>query len=327
MSTPIVAGNMVYVGTGKSGILNRNLLLKIKFFRRNVWGAPEGDEIAAVDLRTGALRWTYHTVGENMPSPVYDRGRLVFANGDRHAYALRADTGKVLWSTDVGGFSTMASAVMAGKAVVVGVCTHGMRESYAVALDSSTGKILWKSPYGHCDGAPAYADGKVFVSSLQPAKDRLMGKTIIAALDANTGKPVWVYRAPKFGLWSFVASDEATIAGTYAAGTYYQAAPFTDEILAFDGASGKLRWSFHTSAPVKMSPVISKGRLYVGDTVGLLYTLEARTGKLIELRAFRQPFTTSPPVIAGNKLIVVNGMSVNAIPLSGKPSFMETTTG
>jgi len=154
-----------------------------------------------------------------------------------------------------------------------------------------------------------------------------MGKTVIAALDANTGKPVWVYRAPKFGLWSFVASDEATIAGTYASGMYYQPAPFTDEILAFDASSGNVRWSFHTSAPVKMSPVIKNGRLYVGDTVGLLYTLDARSGKLIELRAFRQPFTTSPPVIAGNKLIVVNGMSVNAIPLSGKPSFMETTAG
>lgn len=324
MSTPIVAENMVFIGTGKSGILKRGFLLKMRFPGKSVWGVPGGDEIAAFDLRTGAVRWTYHTVGEDMPSPVYDDGRLIFANGDWHAYALRADTGRQLWSTDVGGVSTMASAVVAGKAVVVGVCTRGMRQSWAVALDRSTGTILWKSPYGHCDGAPAYADGKVFVSSLMPGDKRLVGRTVVAALDANTGKSVWVYRAPKLGLWSIFASDEAAIAGTYAYGTFYQPAPFTDEIIAFNAANGNVRWTFHTSGPVKMSPVITNGRVYVGDTVGLLYTLDARTGRLIELRAFRQPFTASPPVIAGNKLIIVNGPSVKAIPLAGKPSLTET---
>lgn len=327
MSTPIVAGNTVYVGTGKNGELNKNLLQRLRFAGKDVWGVPQGDEVAAFDLHTGQRRWTYRTVGEDMPSAVYDRGRLIFANGDWHAYALRADTGKQLWSTDVGGVSTMSSAVMAGRNVVLGVCTDGINKSSAVALDPVTGKIVWRSPYGHCDSAPAYGDGKVFVSSVEPAKQKYVGRTVVAAIDANTGRTLWSYRSPTPGLWSIVASDESAIAGTYVNGTYYQAAPLNRKLFAFDGATGKIRWSFDTAGPVKMSPVIAGGRLYVGDTVGVLYTLDAKTGALLELRPFKKPFTTSPPILAGNSLFVVNGTSVYALPLSGEVRFADNAGG
>ena len=131
MSTPIVAGTTVYVGTGTNTNLVRtlrthfsvrNVLLKLQFGNEELWGIPQGDEVAAFDLHTGALRWKHRTLGEDMPSAVYDGGRLIFANGDSHAYALRADTGAQLWSTHLGSISTMASAVLADRAVVVGVC-------------------------------------------------------------------------------------------------------------------------------------------------------------------------------------------------------------
>ncbi len=326
MSTPIVAGDTVYVGTGRNGVLDRstNLGLRLRFGNKEVWGVPQGDEIAAFDLQSGKPRWTYHTVGENMPSGVYDGGRLIFANGDWHAYALRADTGQVLWSTDVGGASTMSSAVIANGIVVVGVCAEGIKSSAAVALDPANGKVLWRSPYGHCDGAPAYGDGRFFVSSVQPSKIKYVGRTVVAALDANTGRAIWTYRSKRDGLWSIVASDESAIAGTYVNGIYYQPAPLDGELLAFDGSSGKIDWRFETSGPVKMSPVVKDGRLYVGDTVGVFYTLDARTGKLLEIRPFKKPFTTSPPIIAGNTIYVVNGTSVYALPLSGEVQFAQS---
>lgn len=323
MSTPIVAGNTVYIGTGRNGMLRRNMLQKFQFRGKDVWGIPAGDEIAAFDLRSGAPRWTYHTAGEDMPSALYDRGRLIFANGDWHAYALRADTGKQLWSTDVGGTSTMAGALLAGNAVIVEVCGSVVGDTESVALDPATGAVLWRSKYGHCDATPAYANGKVFVSDTLPGDSRLQKKTIVAALDAKTGKPVWVYRATVDGLWSIVASDEEAIGGTYAAGTYYQPAELDDELLAFDADNGRIRWRFHTSGPVKMSPVVANGRVYVGDTVGMFYTLDSKSGKLLEIRQFKHAFSTSPPIIAGNKILVVNGTAVNAIPLTGRPDIPE----
>jgi outer membrane protein assembly factor BamB len=257
-----------------------------------------------------------------MPSAAYDAGRLIFANGDWHAYALRADTGTPLWSTDIGGASTMASALVAGNAVIVAVCSS-VTDTESVALDPSTGKILWRSQYGHCDATPAYADGKVFVSDTLPGDSRLQKKTIVAALDVKTGKPVWAYHATVQGLWSIVSSDEEAIGGTYAGGIYYQPAQLDDEIIAFDANTGKIRWRFHTSGPAKMSPVVEHGRLYIGDTAGMLYTLDAREGELLEIRQFKHAFTTSPPIIAGDKIVVVNGTTVNAIPLTGRPNIAE----
>ncbi len=323
MSTPIVAGSTVYIGTGKNGVLPRTLMVKLRFPRERVWGVPAGDEIAAFDLRTGAPRWTYHTVGEDMPSPVYDNGRLIFANGDSHAYALRADTGALLWSTDIGAISTMSNAVSTGEAVVVGVCADGMRDSSSVALDSSTGKILWRSQYGHCDATPTYAGGKVFVSDVSPGDTWLQGRPLVAALDPKTGKPFWTYRAARQGLWSIVGSEEAAVAGAYANGTYYQATPFTDELIAFDASTGNVRWSFHTAGPAKMSPVIENGRVYIGDTAGIFYTLDASNGNVLELRSFKEPFSVTPPIIAGQKLIIVNGTNVHAIPITGRPILAE----
>lgn len=320
MSTPIVADGTVYVGTGKNGMLDRgsNLMLRLKYAGKDVWGVPHGDDVVAIDLKSGAKRWSYHTTGEDMPSPVYYRNKIIFANGDWHAYALQAGTGRAVWSTDVGGVSTMASAVMAGASVVVAACADGIKSSSAIALDPETGKIRWRSPYGHCDGSPAYGQGKVFVASVAPGEKKYVGSTVVAALDARSGKPVWVYRAPTPGVWSILASDESAIAGTYHDGIYYQPAPLSDELLAFDASSGKIRWRFHTTGPVKMSPVIKDGRLYAGDTVGVLYTLDSRTGALIEARPFKKPFTTSPPIIAGNSLFIINGTTLYAMPLSGE---------
>jgi outer membrane protein assembly factor BamB len=324
MSTPIVAGNTVYVGTGKSGLLDRNLLQRIKFYKKAVWGVPGGDEIVAFDLRTGTVRWRYNTVGENMPSAVYDRGRLIFANGDWHTYALDADTGEVEWAADDGGISTMANAAMAGDAVLVDVCGA---DSETVALNHLTGKVLWRSSYGHCDATPAYADGKVFVADVVSGAGPLQKKTRVAALDARSGKPVWVYSGKAEGLWSLVASDEVAVAGTYADGTYYQPAPLDDQLIAFNANTGKVRWIFHTSGPAKMSPVVLNGRVYFGDIAGLFYTLDARTGRSLEIRGFKKPFTVSPPIIAGNKILVVNGTSVNALPLSGKQNLPDERGG
>ena len=322
MSTPIVAGDTVYIGTGRNGLLKRDFMQRMEYRGKDVWGVPGGDEIAAFDLRTGARKWTFRTTGEDMPSALYYGGRIIFANGDRHAYALRADTGSQLWSTDIGGVATMANAVMAGNSVVFATCSIGSG-TWTVAVDPASGKVLWRAPYGHCDATPTYAAGKIFVNSAQPGDMALQKKTVVTALDARTGKPVWEYRGKEQGLWSIVGSDEVAVAGMHAGNLYYQPAPLLDQIIAFDDASGRIRWRFHTAGPVKMSPVVANGRLYAGDTAGMLYTLDANTGALIEIREFKKPFTTSPPVIAGNKLLIANGTTVDALPLTGRPQIAE----
>ncbi len=322
MSTPVVANGLVYVGSGGNDMLGggRNPLSRLQYAGKGVWGTRGGDEVVAIRLKDGAPRWRYRTVGEDMPSPVYDDGRLIFANGDWHAYALRADTGEELWKRDTDGVSTMASATIAQGRVIVAACADGIRRSSTIALDPRSGDLGWKAPYGHCDAAPTYAQGKVFVPSVEPGTLKYVGRTVVAALNARTGKPIWTYRAPDAGVWSTVASDESAIAGMYDADTYYQPAPLNDELIAFAAGTGKPRWIFHTTGPVKMSPVIKAGRLYVGDTVGLLYEIDAKTGRLLKATPFKKPFTTSPPVIVGDTMFLADNDTLYAMDLSGESS-------
>jgi outer membrane protein assembly factor BamB len=310
---------LVYVGSGGNDMLAHqgNMLLRFQYHGKAVWGIPNGDEVVALNLKDGKPRWRFKTIGEDMPSPVYDRGRIVFANGDWHAYALRADNGKQIWQRDTSGVSTMASATVAGGNVLVATCKDGIRDSRMMALNPDTGDVVWQTPYGHCDASPTYGDGKIFTADVEPGAIKYVGRTVVAAVDPKTGKAIWTYRANSQGVWTMLGSDEAAIAGTYNNGTYYQSAPLDDQLIAFDAATGKIRWTLHTAGPVKMSPVVRNGRLYVGDTVGMFYIVDANSGKLIAIQPFKKPFTTSPPVIVGNTLFIVNGESVQAVPLSG----------
>ncbi len=317
MSTPVVAGGYVYVGTGTNSerTFSRFTIEHWLYHGKDILGVPGGDEVVALNLANGRVRWRFPTLGEDMPSPVYDRGRLVFANGDWHAYALDAVTGKELWKRYIGGASTMASATVAQHAVIVAQCASDVQD-WTLSLDPRVGKVLWRAPYGDCDGAPSYAAGKIFAPGIQLERVPYVARTIVAALNPKNGRPLWVYRAPNSGAWTYVSSAEGTIAGTYANGIYFQPEPFSDKIVALDYGTGRVRWELHTSGPVKMSPLVAGTHLYAGDTAGVLYDVNARTGALLAARPFEKPFSTTPPVIVGQTMFLVNDQSVYAVDIA-----------
>lgn len=318
MSTPVVAEGLVFVGTGGNETLNPgwNPLMHLQYHNKEVWGIPSGDEVVALNAKTGQIRWRFRTVGEDMPSPAYDSGKLYFANGDRHVYALRASTGEQLWRQDIDGVATMASATVVDGRVYVSACKNGIRDTSTIALNASSGAIIWQTPYGHCDASPTFSQGKLFVESVQGTSQKYVGRNVVAALDARSGKPVWTYNSANIGVWTTLGSDESAIAGTYSAGTFYQAAPLSDEIIAFNAQTGAVRWRFHTSGPVKMSPLVRRNHVYFGDTAGVFYEINAVNGRLIRATPFKKPFATSPPVIVGETMLLANDTAVYAVQMN-----------
>ena len=310
MSTPVVAENLVFVGTGKNGRLHPS-------GSDYTWGQPNGDAIVALNKRNGRIVWKYHTIGEDMPSPAYVDGRLVFANGDQHAYALDARTGRLLWKIPIKGISTMASATAVGRNVLLASCTVQPYACETILVDSRNGHTIWRAPYGGSDCSPTAGGGMVFVSETSdaPGLYNFGGIAIISALDLSTGKLVWQYQSEQ-GPYTALASSERTITGTYVDGIYYQALPLTSEMIAFDAATGKIRWRFDSVGPIKQSPVVRNHRLYVGDTSGLFYTLDAVDGHLIHGAAFDQAFSTAPPLLYGGTILVTAGHDLYAFQAS-----------
>jgi outer membrane protein assembly factor BamB len=315
MTTPIVAGGFVVVGTGRDQV-------GIDTGSRLVWSRPQGDEIAALDARTGAIRWTYRTQGEDMPSPalvrVYDRAAIVFANGDDHVRALDLRTGRLLWSTALGGVSTMASAAALDGVVYVlaGLSAASHQPDRLYAVRASNGRVAWSAPFGNADVSPTVADGLLFVEDAQtisaPADRNAFND--VEAIEAATGSLRWRY-ASEAGFLTTAGTNEQAVAGVVDRGVLFQSLPAARRFAAFDVRSGTVLWSTPTLAAVKMSAVIANGRVYAGDTAGTLYTFSEGTGRVLSERVFGAPFSCSSPVIVGSTLYVADGSAVVALPL------------
>ncbi len=317
MTTPIVAGGLVVAGTGTSAVLTQSSA-------RVVWGRPQGDAVIAMRAGDGRVVWRYRTVGEDMASPALVRVRgqdaIVFANGDNHVRALRLRDGRLLWQRAVDGIATMSSAAVSdGYAyVVIGGTAYSRSGDSLLKIDPQDGAIVWRAPYGNADCSPTLAYGRVFVEGSAADADKPARRNAfndVAAVDERSGKLHWRWYSG-YGTFTGAGSDEEGVAGMAADGALYQAIPATNEFVAFDAASERVRWRIHTDAAVKMSAVERDGMLYFGDTGHTLYAVDAKSGAIKERRTYPAFFSVSSPVIVGDTLYIANDDTVRAIPLT-----------
>lgn len=314
MTTPIVTGDLVIVGSGANSVT-------VDTKDQYLWSVPQGDDVIAYHTKNGASAWTLHTLGEDMPSVGLSGATLVLANGDMHAYGLHATTGKVRWKRTIPGVDTMGSTAIVGSTAYViasmGVPYQYKANTHVLALDVQDGHTLWSAPYGNSDCSPTVAQGLVFVeASINNRHDPfpIGGHNEVYGIDAHTGKLRWKYTSPHEGFYTSVGSSERAVSGTYANGVLYQSLPVSSEFAAFDATTGKLLWDIDTEGTVKMSPVVSGGLVYFGDSSGLLYVVDAKTGRVKNTHPFRKPFSTASPVVYGKTMFLANTDTVYAIP-------------
>lgn len=310
MSTPVVQDGVVIVGSGKDGFL------KPDDYTDQKWGRPEGDDVYAFSTADGHLVWKMHTAGENMPSPAIAKDTVVLANGDLHAYGVDLHSGKARWTVDLPGVTTMASMNISNGVAFVPSCHNAPYTCETRAIDIRDGRTIWTNQYGGSDCAPTVDNGMVFVNASNDTDTRFHtgGQIIVAALDERTGKTRWTYKTPP-GPYTYIASAERQIAGVSDRGVLYQPIGNANRVVALNERTGKPLWIVHTSGNVKMSPVVKGDIVYFGDTAGVLYQIDRRTGHVIHTTSYLQPFSTSPPVIVGDTFFIANGPAVVALPL------------
>uniref|UniRef100_E6QHI4 Pyrrolo-quinoline quinone repeat domain-containing protein n=1 Tax=mine drainage metagenome TaxID=410659 RepID=E6QHI4_9ZZZZ len=326
MNAPLVYRGVVVVGTGTAQhIIGRAML-----------GRPGGDVIEAFRSRDGSPLWSFKTVGEDMPTGVLVKGKnrntiLVEANGDGHAYGLDLLTGRFLWRRALPGSDWMSSLTEQGGNVVGVVSSASLKRywaalqrrdfgyfkqnSWTYSLAPSTGKILWMTHYGNADGSATASRSLIFVEGDYPVNTtNSLIENSVAALDGKTGRTVWSYaEAP--GNHPGHASAESSIAGVYHRGVLFQAFPWTAKFAAFRGKTGRRLWVISVKHAIKMSALVLNGKVFVGDTGGDFYVLNAKTGKVLNVVKFPHFFSCAPPLIVGETLFVTNGPNLYAIPL------------
>jgi len=171
------------------------------------------------------------------------------------------DTGNVgelglAWSYELPGEAALEATPLAVDGVLYFTGTHAT----VYAVDGATGMLVWRydpetwkhSPEKMRIGAAinrglAYADGLLFVGAYD-------GRLI--ALDAATGKPVWSVQTLPPGTRHMIGGAPRTFRGKVIignGGADYGARGF---VTAYDAATGKLAWRFHT---VPGSPEENRG--------------------------------------------------------------------
>ncbi len=223
--------------------------------------------VHAIRAKTGRRVWTYQTGNRVNTSAAYSNGRIFIANQDGNLFALNAKTGKLAWRA---GDAT--EFFYAAPAVAYGRVFIGSSDGTMYAYGQRTGKLLWAKPLGtYIYSSAAIYDKKVYAGSYD-------GK--FYALDAATGDVRWqrtmesAVHAPPVVMKGLVYAATCATCGSAAARFVKMG---KDGTTAFTANTGKVRWK--NNAGKYASPIIAdQDRVYlVGRSY--LYALEKPKAK------------------------------------------------
>lgn len=132
----------------------------------------------------------------------------------------------------------------------------------ALSAKTRNGKIRWRRQIAHLNASsPAYSDGMLFVSSLEPGQ--------VLALNAKNGVQRWKRELPGRSESSPIVVKDTVIAGCEC-GTLF----------AFDKDTGKTLWETDLPGEIKAAPAVSDGVAYVGDYSGSMSAVRVEDGSI-----------------------------------------------
>jgi outer membrane protein assembly factor BamB len=325
VSSPAVAGGVVYVGSADGGLYAVEAAAGKLRWRFDAHGdvnsspAVDGNTVYvvsldgnlyAVDAATGRQRWAFATQGEHrftaagvlgarpsaeiMPdpwdfylsSPTVVTGVVYFGSGDGHIYAVDARTGTLRWSFKTG------DVVHSSPTISDGTLYAGSWDTFFYALNAATGELKWKFKTGE--------DPKTHLMTGIPGSAAVANGTVyfgcrdanFYALDANTGALKW--KVPNDGSWVIASPAVAD-------GVVYYTTSDSHRFQALDANSGKILYWLPTGVYSFSSPAIAGSRAYFGTFDGQLHVVD------LEKRAYAGAFATPGFTVNGPRYLGADG--------------------
>ena len=280
--------------------------------------AVEGDKVfvgddmgylTAYTLKNGKKLWNFQSGKRIIGTPAVNEGIVVFGSADRNIYGVNAMNGQLLWKVEAK--EPVIGAVTIDKGVAyVGASDHTFRaidihagkvvwsydkvkgyietkpliadnkvifgawDNTLYALDKTNGKELWKWTGGltrmHYSPAavwPVASNGKVFIADPQRA---------MTAVDIQSGETVWR---------TFRSQVRETI-GLSEDGERVYSKTMNDSIVCYSTLTDTPEqvWASNVGFGYEHAPSMpleKEGVVYGSTKEGLLFALEAKTGKVI----------------------------------------------
>jgi polyvinyl alcohol dehydrogenase (cytochrome) len=228
------------------------------------------------------LKWAFAfpNITSAYTQPAIAGGRLFVGSESSFVYALNAETGCVYWSFRAGTAvrSAISVGAITGQPGARYAIYFGDLNGAVYAVNAETGTLIWRQqadshPLARVTGAPVLHRGRLYVPvtgfeeavAANPKYECCTTQGSVVAYDANTGAQIWKAstipdqppaRTKKTSLgtqlwgpsgasvWSAPTIDERTNSLYVATGDAFTApaAPTTDAIVAFNLATGRMRW-------------------------------------------------------------------------------------
>jgi len=210
-------------------------------------------------------KWKHRASALTEFPPAISQGRILQLSDDGRLVSRKLEGGKKLWARKLGSLSASTPAIEDGRVFVT--LLRAGSAGRIVCLRFGDGKILWsKSLSSRSESSPLVHNGRVFFGS--------EGGTLYA-LDAQSGKQDWTYRAGGAVKGSPTLSDDGILFfGAYGGSVHAVRARDGARIWSKSAAGGLRGGNFYATAAV------AYGRVYIGATDGRAYSLSAKDGRI-----------------------------------------------
>lgn len=316
MTPPIAYKGVVIVGVGGS--------------TSSVWRPPNhivvgtnGDEIAGLRERDGAILWKYALRGTGMPGGIMVNGAYIHHDGAGDVVALDWRTGKLLWRRNMVSAAAMSAIAPAQQGRLL--LSAGVAPAEIFALRPN-GLPVWTHTLPHrasgVADTPIAGDGDDYACTmyLEPASrasafvyvDRDVTQHVIA-LHAATGRVRWDVVLER----GVLRTKNWAAIPMLARGRIYIGSELKPYVHALDESTGRQIWKRRLDGLDQSAGVAKDGVLYLGDSSGVMWAFNAATGAVIGAKRFPNGFRVGSPIIVGHTLIVGSNTGyVFAVPLN-----------
>jgi len=271
-----------------------------------------GDDLGcltAYALKNGKKLWSFASGKRIVGTPAVSQGIVVFGSADRNIYGLNVADGSLRWKVEA------SEPVLGAVTIHEGIAYVGASDKTFRAIDIQSGRIVWNYDQvkGYIETKPLIADNKVIFSAWDNtlyALDKHTGKEIwkwtggltrmhfspaavwpvasngkvfiadpqraMTAIDLQNGETVWR---------TFRSQVRETI-GLSEDGERVYSKTMNDSIVCYSALTDTPEqvWASNVGFGYEHAPSMPQekdGVMYGSTKEGLLFALEAKTGKII----------------------------------------------
>ena len=299
-----------------------------------------GDDLGcltAYALKNGKKLWSFASGKRIVGTPAVSEGIVVFGSADRNIYGLNAADGSLRWKVEA------AEPVLGAVTIHEGIAYVGASDKTFRAIDIQTGKVVWSYDQvkGYIETKPLVVDDKVIFSAWDNtlyALEKATGKEVwkwTGGLTRMHFSPAAVWPVASNGkvfiadpqramtavnlqngetVWRTFRSQVRETIGLSEDGERVYSKTMNDSIVCYSTLTDTPEqvWASNVGFGYEHAPSMpleKDGVVYGSTKEGLLFALEAKTGKIIWKHKI------------GNSLINT------VLPLNGREVLFTATSG